>query len=143
MKLNKAPKFAPFTALIPRDAFSTRPLARRYMYLVLAFISTLFSYGHVQANELQHCSPHDPVGLRVLNHVEPVYPSPPNRPKEYSGWVDVKLIVEVNGLVAEAIVEDSSDQAFEKVTLEAVNTWVFIEPKNKCLQSYRLKFGDY
>jgi len=33
MKHNKAPKFAPFAALIPRDGNKTRrPLARRYVY---------------------------------------------------------------------------------------------------------------
>ena len=49
---NKAPKFAPFAALTPRDADKARrPLARRYMYQAFLIAIGLFLFSSSNASE--------------------------------------------------------------------------------------------
>lgn len=82
-----------------------------------------------------------------LKRVEPKYPIQAAK-RGQEGWTEVSFIVEKDGSVSSAIVEDSSgSKEFNKASLRAIKKWRYQpavedgEPVQQCNQSVRLDYS--
>ena len=86
-------------------------LSPRFLALAFAFITPAFAQSKVEP----------PVPVRT---VAPDYPDQLKR-DGLSGVVVVKCTIDVQGNVAEPVVEKSSNAGFEQPALEAIKKWKF------------------